>query len=114
MSLSCAVCGVELTTADGETLVTTDAGPVHAECFEGPVPPGTPSAEERLVLDEYSEIEAENARRRDHGDPPLGAGFAGITIVNGQICADDRSARGLQQMVKEDLETPLDPDRRAL
>jgi hypothetical protein len=44
--MECAVCHVELTAADADDLVKTDAGPVHRECFEGPVPPGGPSAEE--------------------------------------------------------------------
>jgi hypothetical protein len=36
----------------------------------------------------------------------------GISIVNGIICADDRSRRQLERMEREDLDTPLDPDRR--
>lgn len=46
--LRCAECKVELTTADADDLVATDAGPVHRECYEGPVPEGGPSAAELL------------------------------------------------------------------
>lgn len=48
-ALRCAECGVELTTTDAAYAVPTDAGPVHRECFEGPVPPGGPSAKEILA-----------------------------------------------------------------
>jgi hypothetical protein len=76
--LKCAECHVELTVADAEEAVPTDAGPVHRECFEGPVPPPPkasdfldefePLAEETLTPEE---IEAENERRSEMGDPPL-------------------------------------------
>lgn len=76
--LKCAECHVELTTADADDLVPTDAGPVHRECFEGPVPPPAkaddflhefePLAEETLTPEE---IEEENERRAEMGDPPI-------------------------------------------
>lgn len=62
-TLRCAVCEVELTTIDAEMAVSTDAGPVHRECFQGPVPPGSPSADELL--------EQEEERRRELHDVPL-------------------------------------------
>lgn len=40
----CVGCGQPILTSDADTLVKTDAGPVHAECFEGPFPPGQESA----------------------------------------------------------------------
>lgn len=63
-TLTCAVCGVELTTADADAddAVKTDAGPVHRECFDGPVPPPA-HADDFLAEEEEA--------RRDHGDPPL-------------------------------------------
>lgn len=76
--LKCAECGVELTVADAEDAVPTDAGPVHRECFAGPVPPPAkaddfldefePLAEEAMTPEE---IEAENERRAEMGDPPI-------------------------------------------
>lgn len=80
--LKCAVCAVELTTADADQLVNTDAGPVHRECFDGPVPPGS-----EVSIDDL-ELAAENERRRDHGEPEIvedewlrpGEGTAGYGI----------------------------------
>lgn len=63
-TLTCAVCGVGMTTADAEMAVATDAGPVHQECFEGPVPPGSTGAE---AINEAEE----EAARRDYNDVPL-------------------------------------------
>ncbi|HXI95616.1 MAG TPA: hypothetical protein VNG04_05790, partial [Candidatus Acidoferrum sp.] len=82
-----AVCEVEITVADADDLVRTDAGPVHRECFDGPVPP--PATADEVL------------------------GMEGISVVNGVICADERSARQLRELVREDLDTPLDPDRRS-
>lgn len=65
--LVCAECGVALTTVDADDLVATDAGPVHAECFQGPLPPGA-----ELDAGEALDLAAENDRRRQMGDPPLG------------------------------------------
>jgi hypothetical protein len=62
--LKCAVCGVEMKVADADQAIATDAGPVHAECFVGPVPPGSTGAEA------IAEAE-EEAARRDHNDVPL-------------------------------------------
>lgn len=126
--LKCAVCGVVLTTADAEFLVTTDAGLVHRECFEGPTPPGS-----EVDLDDL-ELAAENERRRDHGEPELTitewksaedlpddgdgqleayAQMLGLTKVGpGHYAVDERSARASATMAREDLDTPLDPDRR--
>lgn len=69
--LRCAVCEVELTVADADHLVSTDAGPVHRECFEGPLPPGAELTAKDLAALDRAQDEAENDRRRDHGDPPL-------------------------------------------
>jgi hypothetical protein len=64
----CAGCGVALTTVDADHAVATDAGPVHRECFQGPVPPGSePDPGDALDLSD------ENRRRREMGDPPLDA-----------------------------------------
>jgi len=71
--MKCAVCEVELTTADAGDLVRTDAGPVHRECFEGPVPPPA-KASDFLSEDEVwtpEMIEEEEEARRGHGDVPL-------------------------------------------
>lgn len=57
--MKCAVCHVEMTATDAEFAVPTDDGPVHRECYDGETP--MTAAQE----------EAENDRRRDHGDPPL-------------------------------------------
>lgn len=62
-TLHCAECGVEMTTADAEMAISTDAGPVHRECFEGPVPPP--------ALPDDFDFEGEEEQRRRHGDPPL-------------------------------------------
>lgn len=67
-TLTCAVCGVELTTADADDAVKTDAGPVHRECFDGPVPP--PDHADDLLADACFVAEEEEARR-EAGDPPL-------------------------------------------
>jgi len=64
--LVCAECGVALTTVEAEDLVATEAGPVHRECFQGPVPPGS-----ALDADEALDLAAENDRRLQMGDPPL-------------------------------------------
>lgn len=76
----CAECGVEMSPRDMGERVRTDAGPVHRECFEGPVPVGGRRADE-VVFDEFERLaeetltpeeeEAENERRREMGDPPL-------------------------------------------
>lgn len=63
-ALKCAVCGVGLTVADADLAVATDAGPVHRECFEGPVPPGSTGSE--AIADAEEE-----AARREHNDVPL-------------------------------------------
>lgn len=62
--LRCAVCGAEMFTLDAELAVATDAGPVHADCYEGPVPPGSTGGEA------IAEAE-EEAARRENGDVPL-------------------------------------------
>lgn len=76
--LRCAECGVELLVADADDLVQTDAGPVHRECFEGPVPPPAKADDfldefEPLIAETWTdeEIEEEEEARRDHGDVPL-------------------------------------------
>ena len=63
-TLVCAECDVEMTTADAEMAVVTDAGPVHQECFEGPVPLGSTGREAIEMAEE------EEARER-HGDVSL-------------------------------------------
>lgn len=63
--LKCAVCHVELTTADADDLVRTDEGPVHRECFDGPVPP--PAIADDVLID----ADEEEAARAAHGDVPL-------------------------------------------
>jgi hypothetical protein len=80
--MKCAECGVEMSPRDMGERVRTDAGPVHRECFEGPVPVGGLRADE-VVFDEFERLaeetltpeeeEAENDRRREMGDPPLPA-----------------------------------------
>lgn len=82
--LKCAVCGVGLTMADADHAVATDAGPVHRECFEGPVPVGSAESAiellERMKADpvitedlphRLAEEEAEEAARREYSDVPL-------------------------------------------
>lgn len=74
--LKCAVCEVELTTIAADDLVPTDAGPVHRECFEGPVPPPA-KANDLLSESEVwtpEMIAEEEEARRDHGDVPLSWG----------------------------------------
>lgn len=88
-ALRCAECGTELTTADADHAVATDAGPVHRECFEGPVPPpALPDdylADEQGTLIDVGDLPVdpdatpdldidwgdEEAARRAYGDQPL-------------------------------------------
>lgn len=65
-TLKCAECGVEMTSADADDAVRTDAGPVHRECFEGPVMP--PDLPDDLLVEE-------EAARRDHNDVPVAVGL---------------------------------------
>lgn len=107
--MKCAVCKVELTTTDADHLVKTDAGPVHRECFEGPVPPGS-----EVDIDEL-ELAAENERRRDHGLPELEVAdwkAAGEMLARARIPDYDKADEDMRRLEREDLDNPLDPDLR--
>lgn len=101
----CAECKVELTPLDLGNCVSTDAGLVHRECFQGPVPAGGLSAEE-IVLDHYDEIidiEAEEAARREHNDVPLTPGWPDdprIPLTFG-TADDDGGDRRVESMARE-------------
>lgn len=51
----CIECGIAILTSDADSLVKTDAGPVHRECFQGPLPPGQ---EPELTDDDLRRSEA--------------------------------------------------------
>lgn len=70
-AVKCAECHVEMTATDLEFAVPTEAGPVHRECFEGPLPPGMAIDEDTAVELARAELEAENQRREEVGDPPV-------------------------------------------
>lgn len=77
IKLICVECGGGFTTQEAlaDQVVSNDEGFHHRECVgEGPT---SPVSAEELVVEERAgelgpiDLEAENERRRDHGDPPL-------------------------------------------
>lgn len=102
--LYCAECGIALSVVDADDAVKTDAGPVHRECFEGPVPPGSEA--------DLDWLEEENERRREMGDAvivpdPYVTGPSdqfGVSTEGVEVVTDWKSA--------SDLPQDVDPDRQ--
>lgn len=95
---ACAVCHVEMIEPDLREAVLTDAGLVHRECFEGPVPPGSEGE-----LDALEEA-AENERRADHGEPPLDPNWpedANVTFSGFRSAEENDPIAQMSQRIRE-------------
>lgn len=100
--VKCVDCGVELTTQDALAgqIVQDDEGLHHAECAE-------PDA---MMI----QWKVGGGRRvgRTHQAHRYADALGLIEVAPGIFAADDKSLADSDRMEREDLDTPLDPDRR--
>lgn len=99
-ALRCADCGVALTTQDalaGE-VVEDDDGLHHRECFGGDV---------AMIVEPKDPPDSDGSQAAAYAEQ-----FGLVQVSPGVFCADEKSLADARRMVREYLDTPLDPDRR--